>query len=138
MTREKLNAIIEALLRLRQAASDKDALVSKDIYPEWRPGMQYKANIDRILYQGHLYSVRQDHTSQEIYPPSLETASIYTEIALNSGSGDDTIEYNNNMELEEGKHYMQNGVKYVCIRSTGIPVYNNLSDLVHIYVEICD
>ena len=40
------------------------------------------------------------------------------------------------MELFEGLYYSQDGVTYLCIRSTGIPVYNNLADLVHIYVEV--
>ena len=40
------------------------------------------------------------------------------------------------MELVEGLYYSQNGVTYLCIRSTGVPVYNNLADLVHLYVEV--
>lgn len=49
---------------------------------------------------------------------------------------DNPIPYNNNMELFEGKYYIQNGVTYICIRSTGTAVYNNLADLVGLYVEV--
>ena len=40
------------------------------------------------------------------------------------------------MALVEGKYYAQAGVVYVCIRSTGAAVYNDLKDLVGIYVEV--
>lgn len=136
-TNEKLDAIFNAILHLREAASDEDALASKDIYPEWKPNTEYEAD-KRILYRDHLYKVLQAHTSQEVYPPSIYTASLYTEITLSEGTEDDVIGYNNNMELEEGKYYSQNDIVYLCIRSTGIPVYNNLADLVHIYVEVAE
>ena len=35
-----------------------------------------------------------------------------------------------------GEYYKQNDVVYYCIRDTGNPVYNNLSDLIDIYVEV--
>lgn len=38
------------------------------------------------------------------------------------------------MSLEKDKYYIQNEIKYLCTRSTGQAVYNNLSDLVDIYV----
>ena len=40
------------------------------------------------------------------------------------------------MELEETKYYTQNEVLYYCFRSTGQPVFNDLADLVGIYVEV--
>lgn len=55
---------------------------------------------------------------------------------VNAGTKEDPIPYGNNMELEEGKHYSQDGVTYICTRDTGIPVYNPLADLVGIYVEV--
>lgn len=35
----------------------------------------------------------------------------------------------------DGKYYTQDGIVYVCTRDTVNPVYNNLADLVGIYVE---
>ena len=40
------------------------------------------------------------------------------------------------MELTEGLYYSQNGIVYLCIRSSGQPVYHALSDLVGLYVEV--
>lgn len=49
---------------------------------------------------------------------------------------DDPIDYDGNMALEQGKYYRQNNVVYYCNRDTQNPVYQPLSDLVGIYVEI--
>ena len=58
------------------------------------------------------------------------------EVRRHAGTQEDPIPYNNNMELEEGKYYSQNEVTYLCTRSTGQTGYNNLSELVGIYVEV--
>lgn len=71
------------------------------------------------------------------YPPGIGMESLYTEICeTHDGSKYDPIPYSGNMELESGKYYTQDGVKYRCIRDTGNPVYNNLADLVGLYVEV--
>ena len=40
------------------------------------------------------------------------------------------------MALENGKYYTQNDVMYLCTRDTANAVYNNLADLVGVYVEV--
>ena len=52
------------------------------------------------------------------------------------GTKYDPIPYDGNMALEAGKHYTQGGVIYLCNRSTGQTVYNALSELVGLYVEV--
>lgn len=42
------------------------------------------------------------------------------------------------MSLYNGKYYSQDGVTYLCNRDTGNPVYNKLSELVGIYVEVIE
>ena len=44
--------------------------------------------------------------------------------------------YDSNMALESGKYYTQGGMTYLCSRDTVNPVYNALSELVGIYVEV--
>lgn len=118
---------------------DSQALEVKLLYPEWSTfiGKSLSTGM-RVLYNGHLYNVRQEvSTVLENQPPSIDTAALYEEInETNAGTIDDPIPYNNNMALEEGKYYIQNDVIYLCTRSTGQAVYNNLSDLVGIYVTI--
>ena len=46
------------------------------------------------------------------------------------------IPYEGNMALESGKYYTQSGMTYLCSRDTVNPVYNALSELVGIYVEV--
>jgi len=120
-----------------ESLSDNDALDSIELYPWWQPDTDYPAG-KRLRYDNKLYRTRQAHHSQEQYPPSIDTAALYEEVErLGQGdTPDNPIPYNNNMELVEGKYYSQNDVVYVCTRSTGVPVYNNLADLVGIYVEV--
>ena len=49
---------------------------------------------------------------------------------------DDPIPYEGNMALENGKYYSRDGVVYRCTRDTGNPVFQALSDLVGLYVEV--
>lgn len=129
----RLRPIIE---RVVVSLSDTDALKAVELFPKWEPDVDYEANI-RLRYEGTLYKVRQAHTSQSVWTPDLAPA-LYAEVE-NPGQGDtpdNPIPYNNNMELVEGKYYEQYDVVYVCIRSTGVPVYNDLKDLVNIYVAI--
>lgn len=74
---------------------------------------------------------------QEGYRPGeVGSEALYEEVnEKNKGTLQDPIPYNNNMELFEGKYYSQNGVTYKCTRNTEQAVYQDLSDLVGIYVE---
>lgn len=112
--------------------TDEQALKVAVLYPEWEPGVEYKKD-QRIQKDGTLYKIIKDHTSQEDW--GLDN-SLYTVInESNDGTDADPIPYSGNMELEEGKCYIQDGVVYLCTRDTGIPVYNDLKDLVGIYVS---
>lgn len=93
----------------------------------------------RVQYEGKLWEAMQDHTITSAFTPSIHTASLWCEVVAEGsemGSLDNPIPYEGNMALEEGKYYEQNGVVYLCVRDTGVPVYNDLKDLVGIYVEI--
>lgn len=120
--------------------SDEDALSVKSIYPEWASlvGKTVKKD-EKMQCDGKLWKVLQDHTVQEQWRPGTGTESLYTEIVESAaGTIDDPIPYDNNMELEQGKYYSQDGEVYLCTRDTEIPVYNPLKDLVGIYVELVE
>lgn len=120
--------------------SDEDALSVKSIYPEWASlvGKTVKKD-EKVQCDGKLWKVLQDHTVQEQWRPGTGTESLYTEIDESAaGTIDDPIPYDNNMELEQGKYYSQDGEVYLCTRDTEIPVYNPLKDLVGIYVELVE
>lgn len=118
--------------------TDNDALSVKSVYPEWETliGKEVKQG-DKMQCDGRLWKVLQQHTVQEQWRPGTGTESLYTEIVETaSGTADDPIPYNNNMELEQGKYYIQDGITYLCTRNTEISVYQPLADLVGIYVEL--
>lgn len=118
--------------------TDNDALSVKSVYPEWETliGKEVKQG-DKMQCDGRLWKVLQQHTVQEQWRPGTGTESLYTEIVETaSGTAGDPIPYNNNMELEQGKYYIQDGITYLCTRNTEIPVYQSLADLVGIYVEL--
>ena len=118
--------------------SDEEALKRKTLYPEWASFIGKSLDTGfKVLYEGRLYKVRQPITTVlENQYPSVNTAALYEEInETASGTIDDPIPYNGNMELFEGLYYSQAGVTYKCIRSTGTAVSHDLSALVGIYVE---
>lgn len=118
--------------------TDTESLKVKELYPEWKDKMGQQVKKDeKYRYNDKLWKVLQDHAVQETWKPGEGTESLYTEVTeSHAGTKDDPIPYNNNMELEEGKYYSQDGVTYLCTRNTEIPVYNPLADLVGIYVSV--
>lgn len=121
--------------------TDEQALTVKNLYPAWETFIGKKLEKDyKVLYQDRLYKVKQTiETVLENQPPSVDTAALYEEInEKNAGTMEDPVPYNNNMELFNGKYYSQNGVVYKCTRDTGQPVYQDLSGLVGIYVEVVE
>lgn len=121
--------------------TDEQSLEVKYLYPDWEDFIGKSLEVGmKVLYDDKLYKVIQAvNPVLENQPPSIYTASLYTEInETHAGTKEDPIPYNNNMELELGKYYTQDGVLYMCHRDSEIPVYNNLADLVGIYVTLVE
>lgn len=117
------------------SVDDATAVRMTVFYPEWAKDTAYTIGY-KAQYLGKLYKVIQAHTSQETWTPDI-TASLYTRIdEVHDGTKYDPIPYEGNMTLYNGKYYSQDGVTYLCNRDTGNPVYNKLSELVGIYVEV--
>lgn len=118
------------------AVDDQTAYRMRAFYPEWAEGQTYPAGY-RLTYGGELYRVMQAHTSQATWCPGAGTESLYARIdEQHDGSKYDPIPYSGNMELTAGLYYAQDGVTYHCTRDTGNPVYQPLSALVGVYVEV--
>ena len=119
------------------SVDDAMAVRMTAFYPEWEKDKQYTVGY-KVQYLGKLYKVIQAHTSQETWTPDI-TASLYTRIdEVHDGTKYDPIPYEGNMTLYNGKYYIEGGVTYLCNRDTGNPVYNKLSELVGIYVEVVE
>lgn len=116
---------------------DQTALRMIAFYPDWEIDKVYAAG-DKLVSGGKLYKVLQAHTSQSTWVPGAAgTESLYARIdEEHDGTQYDPIPYEGNMELKNGLYYTQDGVLYRCTRDTGNPVYNALSELVGLYVEV--
>ena len=134
LVRQQINTI---------AVDDQTALRMRIYYPTFselvgqtvKKGTKFRATDSE---DADLYTVIQPElTIQEHYPPGTGTESLYTRIdEQHDGTKYDPIPYDGNMALESGKHYTQSGMTYLCSRDTVNPVYNALSELVGIYVEV--
>ena len=136
MTIEHAYKLRDLLRKASASLSDEDAVEGVELFAPWAVDTEY-ATGDRRRRADRLYKCRQGHKSQAGWEPENAPA-LWEEIAK-PGQGetpDNPISYNNNMALEKDKYYAQYGVVYVCIRSTGAAVYNDLKDLVGIYVEV--
>lgn len=106
------------------------------LFPEWQIGVLYKTIGTRLQYNGKLYKVKQAHTSQADWTPDI-TPALYELIdASHSGTIDDPIPFETGMAIEKDKYYTQYEVEYLCIRDSINPLYNDLSTLISIYVEV--
>lgn len=67
---------------MRENLTDEEAVEYLNFYPEWKVGFDYKKNWI-IKYNGDLYRIGQDHTSQEQWVPGETGAdSLYSKIEI--------------------------------------------------------
>lgn len=119
--------------------NDTEALIYKKIVEHWKTDTKYEVgNRVAVVEDGKivLYKCKSEHTSQENWKPSINTASLWLKIdEVHKGTLDDSIPYSGNMILEKDKYYIQDGIIYKCTRDSINPLYNNLKDLINLYVE---
>ena len=128
----KLRPIIEQAM---QSVNDSTAVQAVELYPHWAVGVGYTVGL-KVQYNGRLYKVLQAHTSQADWTPD-KVPSLFTEInETDKGTLENPIPYNGNMELKQGKYYLQDGVVYICTRD--IEATHALKDLVGHFVEIVE
>ena len=67
---------------MRENMTDKEALSFQEFYPSWQVGFNYKKGWI-IQYDGSLYRIGQDHTSQEQWVPGSDgTTALYSKIEI--------------------------------------------------------
>ena len=126
-----------ALKQARAITDDQEALSVQCLYKEWNKQIGKQLNVgEYIQHEGKLYRVLQAHTAQSTWAPGNGTESLFVVIDKeHAGTLEDPIPYEGNMELFNGKYYIQNEVVYLCTRDSGAPLYHDLSSLVGTYVE---
>lgn len=126
-----------AVKQAKQITDDQEALELQILYKSWNQQIGKQLNVgEYVQHEGKLYRVLQAHTAQSTWVPGNGTESLFVVIDKeHAGTLDDPIPYNGNMELFNGKYYIQNEVVYLCIRDSGTPLYHELSALIGNYVE---
>lgn len=122
--------LVEFLKSARFIVSDEVALIGKDLYPEWKAGIEITQEMinnhqNRYRYNNVLYYTNTPHVTQENWALGIAKTSIWTSIDVeHEGTLEDPIPYDTNMVIYEGKYYIYDGIIYKCIKDSGIPLYN--------------
>lgn len=124
---EALVAAIPATINTRGFA-DEEALDNMEWFPVWGDENAYmgmpveKGFMFRHKAEGEaehtLYKVLQPHTLSAEWIPGQGTESLYAKVSLHKGTKEDPIPYEQNMLIEEGKYYTQDGVLYIGLMTT--------------------
>lgn len=133
---EMARKIRPLIVKAAQSLSDVEAVEAPQLYEEWKPGVAYSAG-QKLRRNNRVCKVQdsQDHTSQIGWEPENAPSLFKFIDETHTGTIDDPIPYDSNMELFIDKYYIHADVLYRCIRSTEIAVYHPLKDLVGLYVE---
>lgn len=124
------------IVKAAQSLTDEEAVQATYLYDEWSGnGVEY-AKDHKIRRNGKVYKVIVAHTSQADWMPEV-AASLFVVIdEVHTGTLEDPIPYDGNMEIFNGKYYVQDEVIYLCNRDSGTPLHHALKDLVGTYVEV--
>lgn len=139
-TKSRMQVVQELVVKQfndRTDITNEEALDYMVIVYPWARYIGKELSVGKVvLHDGKLWRVRQAHTALDIYAPSMATAALWEVIDKeHAGTADDPIPYTAPMEILEGKHYIDNGVVYLCTRGSGTALTHSLADLVGIYVE---
>lgn len=138
---EQAKVIRKAMDSASLVLTDAQALESIALYPRWEELVEKSEIVEkdfRFRYDEKLYKViKPEYTFTEVYVPGAGTESLFARVEEGHiGTKEDPIPYETNMEIFEGLYYTQYDVLYHCTRSSGQPLYHDLSSLVAIYVEV--
>ena len=78
ITRQKAYQLRRMIEKASVSLSDDDAYGVPELFPAWAVDTAYKTD-DRIRYEGILYKVLQDHTSQSDWTPDI-AVSLYVAV----------------------------------------------------------
>lgn len=102
------------------STEDMMTIAHAGYFPTWEASLDLEAG-DRLYYEGSVYEVVQNHTSQAHQPPNAEgMLAIYRPLAAdpdtgveNTGTLEDPIPYQYGMNVYNGKYYSYNGATYL-------------------------
>lgn len=108
MTRAEAEAILAALVTLRESATGEQALSVPVLYPAWRSGVDYAVGT-RVRYNGILYRVLQAHSSQESWTPEA-APSLFAQVLIpDPDTVPDWVQPDSTNAYSEGDQVRHNG-----------------------------
>ena len=122
-----------------ESNTDEQAYETYDLYDSWEdiPESQFLKEGKKVGYHGILYSVNAPgHNKQSVWTP--DTAhSLFTPVQkTEAGTFDDPIIWVSGMVSEVGKYYIDEGIKYLCIESSGNGLYAQPKDLPRYFAAV--
>ncbi len=137
-----LGAIIGQAQISAAGNTDEQAYAVKALYDYWPDipeGTELPAGKIVLHSDGILYRVKegQGHKKQATWSPDT-AASLFTPIPKDgeTGTKENPIAWVDGMESEEGKYYIDEGVLYQCIESSGIGLYGKPKDLARYFSRV--
>ena len=147
--RAQLEKLLDYLTTKNLLTGDEAAALPL-LFKVWKPGTQaepadYPADgtFWRDPFNGRLYKVKpgMGHKSygDKNYAPS-RAPSLWEGVAEpgEDGSREHPINYAPDMVIHNGLYYLENGILYLCIRDSGVPLYTALANVVENYVQIVE
>lgn len=132
-----IKSIVQIVKMKLSELNDNEAVDYSELYPEWSSRIGKEVTVDtRLWYNGNLWKVTNAHTVQADWTPDT-ASSLFVKVTkdIEGGTINNPIHYSVNMELIEGKYYIEDGIIYLCTRSLAQSVWK-LADLVGLNVTI--
>ena len=117
MTKDRFYSFIDAVVKMREMATDAQAIEIQSIYPDWKTDIQYAVG-ERVLYNNSLYKVSMDHTSQATWTPDVTPALFEPLDVVNEGTLENPIVAVSGMRYYKDKYYFDETDSniYLCTR----------------------
>lgn len=112
MTRAEAENIVAALVKLRESATDEQALSVPALYPAWRSGVRYAAG-QRVVFDGVLYKVLQDHTSQDDWTPGAAPSLFAKVLIQDSETIPEWVQPDSTNPYSKGNKVTHNGKTWI-------------------------
>ena len=114
MNRREAEAVIAALVTLRESATDEQALAVPVLYPSWREGETYGAGV-RLQHEGVLYRVITAHTSQADWMPDAAPSLFAKVLTADDGTILAWEQPDSTNGYDKGDKVTHNGVTWVSL-----------------------
>lgn len=112
MTRDRIRSFIDAVVKMREIATDTQAIEIQSIYPTWKEGIQYVAG-ERVLYDEILYKVLITHLSQADWTPDVAFSLFAKVLVVDENTILKWEQPNSTNPYMMGDKVMYNGKTYV-------------------------